>query len=1025
MVFRPRHSGRAVRTVTCLFALLIFAPLAIAAGGDDDPWSSERRADARSGFQPMFAPRSDRFIPARSDLERETRRAAHALPTPGLDADDWMNERNRLLWLSREANTRGVMGDLEGAAATWERAIGIGQDSIGAWRELARIRLRQERIEDAEAALLFAIEIAERRTEFGDAERAGAWRDLGEFYLEIDYPRDAGEALDRSLVLYDEDRTRALLDYARRQVLAERGERDPTDSDPVPELFPANEVETRRANIEARFAALPSPLRSLLTLEDGRVHYQNVVRGIGLFFALLAVLPFLRRKGEVQVRIDYPDVLEGHFWVAVTRERSKPKRPASDDPAPKRMRNALAFARQVGREVQFGRVRTGRAVVTVCGELKDPTSGEVLNEIFEDQIVQVKSRTPVDIAFDLRPRDCPIDVEVRWDKRRGGEIGVVARGLPQSLRYASEGQLRIRLPMGQHLLVVGSEDRIAELDVTVEDFKPQAIAVDLAGTDRIVFKGCPPAVQPFLLGDLQGSAHALEQDGHHQSAHLLLARLHQMNGSTEAAAQQLENAGHHLEAARLRESISDFERAAELYERSGEIKDAAESYREAGMFDRAGELFESVNALDEAEACFRQSDSEGSLIGVLERKRAFIEAADLAEGAGERASAIRLLQQVTTADPDYAIACKRLALAFKQEGHADLAANKYEAYVSAVGRSAITGDEAMELADLFVDSDQLERAIETLDDLRKREPTHPGVAQAIEGVRKKVALQKAAEAMNKGGKTTSVPTQFVNDHRYEILAEIGRGGMGLVFKARDRRLNRVVALKRLPENLREHPKAVKLFLNEAQAAARLNHPNLVTVHDTDQEDGTFFITMELLEGYPLNAILRKRGRLSAKDTAKIGQQVAAGLQYAHASQVVHRDIKTSNLFLTKDKTVKIMDFGLAKMMEEVRRGSTIVGGTPYYMAPEQAAGEHVDHRADIYAFGVTLFEFVTGRVPFQDGDVQYHHRHTEPPDPRSICSDVPDVIAELILEMIAKNPDERVADAATVGHRLEAILASL
>jgi serine/threonine protein kinase len=263
---------------------------------------------------------------------------------------------------------------------------------------------------------------------------------------------------------------------------------------------------------------------------------------------------------------------------------------------------------------------------------------------------------------------------------------------------------------------------------------------------------------------------------------------------------------------------------------------------------------------------------------------------------------------------------------------------------------------------------------------------------------------------------------FVAAQRYEIIEEVGRGGMGLIYKARDRRLNRIVALKRLPENLRDHPKALQLFLNEAQAAARLNHPNIVTVFDTDQEDGTFFITLELLQGYPLNVILKQRSRLGPRDTARIGSQVARGLQYAHDQQVVHRDIKTANLFLTHEKVVKIMDFGLAKMMEEVRRGSTVIGGTPSYMAPEQATGDRVDHRADLYSLGITLFELAVGHVPFQKGEVAYHHRHTEPPDPRSLADGIPDALAELILQLLRKDPDARCGSAEEVQKRLERII---
>jgi serine/threonine-protein kinase len=149
-------------------------------------------------------------------------------------------------------------------------------------------------------------------------------------------------------------------------------------------------------------------------------------------------------------------------------------------------------------------------------------------------------------------------------------------------------------------------------------------------------------------------------------------------------------------------------------------------------------------------------------------------------------------------------------------------------------------------------------------------------------------------------------------------------------------------------------------------------------------------------------------------------QVCSGLAYAHEKRIVHRDIKTANLFFTRSKTIKIMDFGLAKMVEEVRRAQTVIGGTPYYMAPEQSLGGDVDHRADLYALGVTFYELLTGKVPFADGDVAYHHRHTPAPDVRDTAAGVPDGMAELILELMAKDPAARPPDAAIVRERLQA-----
>jgi len=332
------------------------------------------------------------------------------------------------------------------------------------------------------------------------------------------------------------------------------------------------------------------------------------------------------------------------------------------------------------------------------------------------------------------------------------------------------------------------------------------------------------------------------------------------------------------------------------------------------------------------------------------------------------------------------------------------------------------------LARLFERAGRDAEALAVWENIRKRDFQYKDAGARIEALRQSVAAAQAAGAAAVTAASSVAPDAVPasSDARYEVLGEIGRGGMGVVVKARDTRLGRTVALKRMPDNLKSNPTAVQLFLREARAAAALSHPNIVTLFDAGQEaDGSYYLTMELLEGFGLDTLLRKRGRLSARDAVRIGVQIAKGLQFAHEKGVVHRDIKTANLFFTRERVVKIMDFGLAKMTEEVRRSATVIGGTPYYMAPEQAAGQTLDHRADLYAFGVTLFELVTGSVPFREGDVTHHHRHTPAPDPRGRVPDLPQPLAALILQLMAKAPDRRPATTAEVVRALEKLLALL
>jgi tRNA A-37 threonylcarbamoyl transferase component Bud32 len=296
-------------------------------------------------------------------------------------------------------------------------------------------------------------------------------------------------------------------------------------------------------------------------------------------------------------------------------------------------------------------------------------------------------------------------------------------------------------------------------------------------------------------------------------------------------------------------------------------------------------------------------------------------------------------------------------------------------------------------------------------------PTRPDTAPGARGATT-VAATLAGPVAPPAPLRAKAP--FDDGPRYEILERIGAGGMGVVYRARDRRLSREVALKRLSEQLFDHPKAVGYFLREARAAAGLSHPNIVTVFDVDEEDGVPFLTMELLQGRNLSQIVADQGPLSSVDTARIGAQAAAGLACAHERDIVHRDVKSANLFLTSARVVKVMDFGLATMAAELRRAGTVLG-TPQYMAPEQASGSAADHRVDVYALGVTLFHLATAAWPFEDGDVLHHHRYTPAPDPRTRRPDVSAALAELILACMAKEPDKRPATAAEIAARLQGI----
>ena len=258
---------------------------------------------------------------------------------------------------------------------------------------------------------------------------------------------------------------------------------------------------------------------------------------------------------------------------------------------------------------------------------------------------------------------------------------------------------------------------------------------------------------------------------------------------------------------------------------------------------------------------------------------------------------------------------------------------------------------------------------------------------------------------------------------YRILEQLGCGGMGVVYKAEDTRLNRIIALKFLPPELTRDKEAKQRFIHEAQAASSLQHHNICTIHDIDEtEDGQMFICMDSYEGETLKGKITK-GPLKIDETINIAIQLAEGLQCAHDHGIIHRDIKPANIFITKAGEVKILDFGLAKLTGRsiiTKMGSTV--GTVDYMSPEQTRGENIDHRTDIWSFGIVLYEMLTGELPFK-GDYEqaviYSIINEEPEFISKIRSDVPQQFEKIISKSLNKNSVKRFSDVKEIKEALE------
>ena len=550
------------------------------------------------------------------------------------------------------------------------------------------------------------------------------------------------------------------------------------------------------------------------------------------------------------------------------------------------------------------------------------------------------------------------------------------------------------------------------------------------------------AARSFVqAGEAMRAAEALRRGGRTEDAARIRGHALLETGQVEQALEEYRAAGMQAEAAAVLERLERYREAFEAYCTAGspreaarvarahlDPRDAAPLFAELGDWGEAGEAWEAAGVFAEAARCHEQAGDivraeEALAHGGLTAERAALLARSgrVEDGfralvaAGEPAAAWALLSPHDGAFPDLAEPLVAVGAWLVEHGDTTAAISAVQRAVGGVPMRRELLPAGYVLADL----------LETHGDLRAAEEAWHRVVELDYAFRdagqrlQRVAAQRAAAdsaasgpqavpAREPAGAGTTDPVA-----RYVLEQELGRGGMGVVYRARDTRLGRTVAIKIL--NPKQHtPEAIRRFEREARAAAALSHPGIVHIYDFDRGFSSFFISMEFVSGPTLLQLVREEPPFVRRHLLPLMRQIGDAASYAHTRHIVHRDLKPANMILADRRQVKILDFGIARRLDELDLSASGATGTPFYMAPEQVLGEAPDERTDIYALGVTFFQMATGTLPFATGNILRAHLEQPPPDPQALAPDLEPTLAHLIVRCLAKDPNQRPRDGAAL-----------
>lgn len=507
-------------------------------------------------------------------------------------------------------------------------------------------------------------------------------------------------------------------------------------------------------------------------------------------------------------------------------------------------------------------------------------------------------------------------------------------------------------------------------------------------------------------GNFRKASIAWEQAGNFKRSHFCMAEVFLSEANHKEAAYHFELAEEWGRASEIYEWSGDWLKAAECYLKMGNYLSAAENYFKSGDQKKAANMYELAGELGSAAKLYMEVGEFKKASELFEKCGIYYEAAIAAEKSGDDDRALDLFQMVPSDNENYIKAGSLIGQIFLRKGRIDLAIEKFQKLIDSKPLNKENIEIYYNLALAYEKAGRYREARDIYQRILTEDFRYRGgeVQERLKNVLKLIQDSKSFELLSTD-----------KSKRYKIIEKIGEGGMGTVYRAEDLLLKRVVALKILHKKLMDNTKAIERFYTEARSAAALNHPNIVTVFDVGQMGEEYFITMEFIEGESFISFIERKKFLSIPQFIFVATHLFKALDYAHRKGVIHRDIKPHNIMLTKDKQLKIMDFGLAIIISDYKSGETgIISGTPHYMSPEQIQGEKVDHRTDIYSAGATLYHLITGVPPFTGDNIFFQHL-IEPPEPPSAKRpDIPPTIDFLILQCLAKEKEKRFQSALEV-----------